>query len=136
MQSLVSLGFSRHEALCALTRNYLNIDASAEWLFDANNKASCGGVDAASYFRHDVVAQRDAAIPAEAKHILSEHAPLETVLWWYEELHSAEVEMEVVDRLQTAWTENEWIFDWTASFGQQILLRIADSGWDGGSGSI
>ena len=97
--------------MCALTRNHLNIEPSAEWLFDANNKASCGGVDAASYFRHDGVAPRDAAIPVEAKDILSEHAPLETVLWWYEELHSAEVEMEVADRLQTTWTENEEIFD-------------------------
>ena len=111
VQSLVCLGFSRHEALCALNRNHLSIEAAAEWLFDANNRASCEAVDAASYFRHDAVAQRDAAIPAEAKHILAEHAPLEDVVWWYEEVHSAEVEMEVVDRLQTAWSSNEPIFD-------------------------
>ena len=110
VQSIMSLGFSRHEALVALTRNYLNIEGSAEWLFDANNKASCEGVDKSSYYRHDIEAQRDAAIPAEAKHIFSENAPLETVLWWYEELHSAEVEMEVVDRLQTALEKNEEIF--------------------------
>jgi len=110
VQSLISLGFSRHEALCALNRNYLNLQNAAEWLFDENNKAQCTGVDAASYYRHDMMAQRDQAIPAEAKHIISENAPLETVVWWYDELHSAEVEMEVMERLQTALERNEEIF--------------------------
>ncbi|ETO15214.1 hypothetical protein RFI_22150, partial [Reticulomyxa filosa] len=39
-------------------------------------------------------------IPAEAKHIIAENAPLEDVLWWYEELHSVEAEAEVLNRLQ------------------------------------
>eukprot|EP01083_Nonionella_stella_P275339 935054_1 len=53
----------------------------------------------------------DEAIPPEAKHILAENAPLEDVLWWYDELHSVEVEMEVMQRLKDSLERKENIFN-------------------------
>eukprot|EP01083_Nonionella_stella_P237588 833339_1 len=53
----------------------------------------------------------DEAIPAEAKHILAENAPLEDVLWWYDELHSVEVEMEVMERLKESYEKKQNIFN-------------------------
>lgn len=112
VKSLETLGFTRHEALCALSRNRLNIEFAAMWLFDpdANNKQKCTEIDASEYFVHDVWAQRDAAIPAEAKHILAENAPLEDILWWYDELHSVEVEMTIHERLSEALQNSIEIF--------------------------
>ena len=82
IKSLICLGFSRHEALCGLSKNYLNVENAAEWLFDENNKNSCTDIQEKSYYQYDYKKKMDEAIPAEAKHILAENAPLEDVLWF------------------------------------------------------
>eukprot|EP01083_Nonionella_stella_P145328 455153_1 len=111
VRCIENLGFTRHEALVALSRHHLNIEAAAEWLFDGNNKDSCANVDETTYYRYDYKKKMDEAIPPEAKHILAENAPLEDVLWWYDELHSVEVEMEVMQRLKDSLERKENIFN-------------------------
>ena len=111
IKSLVSLGFSRHEALCGLSSNVLNIESAAEWLFDENNRNKCKNISENTYYQYDYKKQKDNAIPAEAKHILAENAPLEDVLWWYDELHSMEVEMEIMERLKESWDKKINIFN-------------------------
>ena len=111
IKNLECLGFSRHEALCALSTNNLNVEFAAQWLFDENNKERCTEINAASYYEYDFKKKMDEAIPAEAKHILAENAPLEEVLWWYDELHSVEVEMEVLERLKESYEQKRSIFN-------------------------
>jgi len=111
VSTLECLGFSRHEALCALSKNNLNVEFAAQWLFDENNKDLCNGIDAATYYEYDFKKKMDMAIPAEAKHILAENGPLEDILWWYDELHSVEVEMEVLERLKDSLEKKQSIFN-------------------------
>ncbi|ETO34611.1 hypothetical protein RFI_02478, partial [Reticulomyxa filosa] len=93
VSQLTTLGFSRHEALVGLRQHQSNVALAAEWLFE--NKEQCANMTATD-------PKEAATIPAEAKHIIAESAPLEDVLWWYEELHSVEAEAEVLSRLQNA----------------------------------
>eukprot|EP00485_Elphidium_margaritaceum_P010995 CAMPEP_0202698592 /NCGR_PEP_ID=MMETSP1385-20130828/11867_1 /ASSEMBLY_ACC=CAM_ASM_000861 /TAXON_ID=933848 /ORGANISM="Elphidium margaritaceum" /LENGTH=839 /DNA_ID=CAMNT_0049355345 /DNA_START=73 /DNA_END=2592 /DNA_ORIENTATION=+ len=110
IKNLMYLGFTRHEALCALSTNVLNVESGAEWLFDENNREKCKTIASSTYFDYDLASQKDAAIPSEAKHILAENAPLEDILWWYDELHSMEVEMEVLERLKESFEQGRAIF--------------------------
>lgn len=95
-----------HEALCGLTTNHWNVQNGAVWLFDEeiNNKENCKNMEIKD-------PKKENEIPAEAKHILCENACLEDILWWYDELHSKEAEMEITNRLKNALKNNEIIFN-------------------------